>query len=41
MEVWLGVKWLLEMVFVGVGSFLEIWQRYFGWVLCVALLWLV
>ena len=29
LEVWLGVKWLLEMVFVGFGSPLEIWQREF------------
>ena len=33
LEVWLGVKWLLGMVFVGVGSPLEIWQREFGWAL--------
>ena len=41
LEVWLVMKWLLEMVFVGVGSPLEIWQREFGRTLCAASLLLV
>ena len=41
LEVWLGVKWILDMVFVGVSSPLEIWQQEFGRALCAALLWLV
>ena len=41
LEVWLGVKWLLGMVFVGVGSPLEIWQQEVGRALCAALLCLV
>ena len=41
LEVWLVMKWLLEMVFVGVVSPLEILQRDFDRALCAAWLWMM